>query len=294
MTGGRKRTAADRDLGDPSDFLQQYFDRRGIAAEVGTSPVEQECIRRAEEAREQFKRARAEKRSDDVRPALSEDADVLTPAQKYNRRLMNNRKSAAAARVFQEVLKREQAYTLQTVAEERDRFASERSRLGGELKRLQDRVAKLQKENERLAMESKVHQQLPIPDKKLHVPLVSPAGPLQPPPAPHNKFINRGMMSSWSNPMSLSPLQDGSEPKYFPTGLTCSQSQNEEEDKGLNRHSLPLNNPLPIHMIGSQPSQSDLPVFRCSVGSEDIPMGDPEFFLGSQGVTSQGRSVAAT
>ena len=126
----KKRSSPD-DNADPTEFINQYFERRGIKV-TEDSGANKDCVRRAEEAREAYKRMRSCAAQDvssvrgDAPAGL--DADVLTPAQKYNRRLVNNRKSAAAARVYQEVLKREQSNMLRSVEEEREKCLHERDR----------------------------------------------------------------------------------------------------------------------------------------------------------------------
>lgn len=105
----RKRKIAECDASDPADFLDAYFSDRNISGDLACS-VARECETRAELARQRFKRAR-----NAAEPCEEEDAasvEALTPAEKYQRRLVNNRRSAAASRVFREVLKKERAFAL--------------------------------------------------------------------------------------------------------------------------------------------------------------------------------------
>lgn len=94
-------------------FADRYCEINDIPCDVGTSFAERECHRVANEAREQFKTERDSdptSTTDDL-----PDRNGLTPAQKYSIRLRNNRKSANAARVFSEVLKRKQSDYLRNV-----------------------------------------------------------------------------------------------------------------------------------------------------------------------------------
>lgn len=94
-------------------FADRYCETNGIPCDVGTSLAERECHRVANEAREQFK---SERDSDPTSTTDDlPDRNGLTPAQKYSIRLRNNRKSANAARVFSEVLKRKQSDYLRSV-----------------------------------------------------------------------------------------------------------------------------------------------------------------------------------
>lgn len=304
-------------MGDPSEFLRWYCDERGISA-VEDTTVEQACVRRAELARERFKKMRATQdvpaagaaaaataRDASVRAleARLSDNDILTPAQKYTRRLVNNRKSAAAARVFQEVLKKEQAHTLRSLAEERDRFAEEKERIAAELLAMKERVARLQRENERMAAtETKVAV----------VPAVSSAertrvgGPVASASAGGSqRFVvpsSRNMLLPPS--LAFSPSQGDAELKLF-HGLPNSQSQSEDVDEKaggtLMRAAAPVGSAVHYGLFSSQASQGcELPAnLRCSIGSEDIADSEGLFFLGSssQGFavpSSQGRTLAAT
>lgn len=112
-----------QDIADPGEFLKAYFRDRGIKRRIECTALT-ECIRRAEEARESFKLMRAP-----AVPALNPDATgALSDAQKYSRRLLNNRKSAAATRVYHEVLNTEQAHSLAKVVVERDQYVAQVAR----------------------------------------------------------------------------------------------------------------------------------------------------------------------
>jgi hypothetical protein len=138
----RKRTIDDTDS-DPCRFLQTYYRERGIPE----SPEDDEsllvdCVVRADGARESFKRWRGGSATVDADP--DKPTVALTPSEKYKRRLVNNRRSAAAARVYQEVLRREHTHALRKAAAERDRLAQDVERLGVALHALRE-------ENEMLA-----------------------------------------------------------------------------------------------------------------------------------------------
>lgn len=151
-------------VADAAEFAERYCKRHGLleAEAVGTSEAERECIRSAEEARTAYKTHRdgelerrceepSSERSASPRGTkrkhvtMGEDSN-LTPAQKYARRLFNNRKSAAASKVYQEVLKREMATKLarcsggpssvpqleeenRRLKEERDKFVTHNTKL---------------------------------------------------------------------------------------------------------------------------------------------------------------------
>lgn len=136
----RKRTIDDA-ASDPGRFLSAYFLERGIPeSPEDDAPLLAGCMGRADGARDAFKRWREpDGPADDARPTLD-----LTPGEKYKRRLDNNRRSAAAARVYQEVLRREHTHALREAAAERDGLAEDVRRLGAEL-------ADLRRENFRMA-----------------------------------------------------------------------------------------------------------------------------------------------
>ena len=123
MSSSRKPCTTTRDASDPKAFLDQYFRKRGI-----TKHQESEALRkvraRAVSARERFKRLRAGpsaglRDSQANQKALSSaaDAEGLTAEVKYNRRLANNRVSAAGARVYSEVLRRELEFSLKEASD---------------------------------------------------------------------------------------------------------------------------------------------------------------------------------
>lgn len=110
-------------LPSPDEFVDGFCKRRGLVSKtvVGTNPVERQCIQRAEEARQEYK---------NLRNAVStESISILTHAAKYEQRLQNNRKSAAAAKVFNDVLKREHSTLLQKLSSMDEIKAIERIRI---------------------------------------------------------------------------------------------------------------------------------------------------------------------
>jgi hypothetical protein len=145
----RKRTIEDANS-DSHKFLTGYFTDRGIpespdddAALLG------ECLGRAENARETFKRWRAGPDPPKVGDGGSdsgkgeEETGKLSAKEKYARRLVNNRKSADAARVFQEVLRREHTHALREVSQQRDLLQSDVDQLREGLRLLQEENARL-------------------------------------------------------------------------------------------------------------------------------------------------------
>lgn len=147
-TSANKATspAKPRDVADPSEFLENYFRNRGIKRNIESAAIA-DCVRRAEEAREKFKRMRAPGAPEPVPRGGNAQSAILTDAEKYSRRLVNNRKSAAATRVYQEVLKNEQAHTLTSVVEELARSERERTLMDAETNRLRAVVDALRANN---------------------------------------------------------------------------------------------------------------------------------------------------
>lgn len=97
---------------DPLSFVLDYSRRNNLPLEPGGTLIEQECARRSERARQEYKEQCTEiERNNDLRLVgdLSKKnrRDALSAAQKYGIRLRNNRKSAHASKVFEEVMKRE-------------------------------------------------------------------------------------------------------------------------------------------------------------------------------------------
>ena len=123
-----KRSADSAELADPGPYLRDYFYRFDMDG-TAECTLSRELVHRAEDAREEFKRIRLD-HSPDCNGAT-------TGEQKYNRRLANNRNSAAASRVFREVLKKEQEYALKRASDKTDK--------------LELQVKKLQYENEKLS-----------------------------------------------------------------------------------------------------------------------------------------------
>ena len=102
-------TSTAPNMTEPSVFIAEYLRARGITG-MQDSEISRQVRARAEEAREQFKRLRSA-------PNDGVDEENMTKEQKYNRRLANNRKSAAASRVYSEVLRRETEHALKETSE---------------------------------------------------------------------------------------------------------------------------------------------------------------------------------
>lgn len=140
----RKRTLDDENS-DPCRFLRAYYEERGIPeSPEDDAALLTDCVRRAEQARESFKRWRA---SDDNSSGQNGEDSIsvheMSAHEKYQRRLVNNRRSAAASRVYQEVLRREHTHALRNIVNERNDLKSD-------VARLSDSLLKLKEENERL------------------------------------------------------------------------------------------------------------------------------------------------
>lgn len=174
----RSQTDAGLDLPDPTEFVDQYCRQRNLVEEniVGTTELEKRCIRSAEEARQHYKDHRDDElerrgapvpRTDDNQApggtTSSQPPISLSPAQKYSRRLFNNRKSAAAAKVYQDVLKRELATVIQNLQN------SVGLRQGMDGVNLLDRVAELEQQVTRFEDENaKLQRQLAREEKRVY------------------------------------------------------------------------------------------------------------------------------
>ncbi len=129
-----KRSAADAELADPGPFLRDYFYRHDMEGSAECS-LSRELVHRAEYARDQFKRIRL-----DNSPESESDGATIGEL-KYNRRLANNRNSAAASRVFREVLKKEQEYALKRASVRMDKLSLQIERLEQRNKQLAKHLA---------------------------------------------------------------------------------------------------------------------------------------------------------
>lgn len=106
---------------DATKFLNAYFEARGgDIGEFSLSSVGKQIERRAVEARERFKRLRIA--SLEISKGGGGSGGATSWAAKYNKRLRNNRNSAAACRVYREVLRKETSYTLREIAERADKY----------------------------------------------------------------------------------------------------------------------------------------------------------------------------
>lgn len=235
-----KRASPAAEIPDTTRFVDEYCRSRGLVPEaaVGTSLIEKQCIRSAEEARQSYKSHRdhhLERHADiphhhhhnhafhpgvpappsttatSSAAAAAALSAALSPAQKYSRRLFNNRKSAAAAKVYQDVLRRELATALQRpvtpAARERDppipapsraeldhlradnarlhrslaESDRERLRIDAELKRVKMRVVSLKSIHNAVNFWERVHHRyaqkdyMKMEDEPAHHPLASPS-----------------------------------------------------------------------------------------------------------------------
>lgn len=145
----RKRSADD--LTDPDQFLEVYFEERGIDGDL-TSDITRSIDKRAENARERFKRIRTTTGSPGEPASFDTKNEMLTPEQKYKRRLVNNRKSSAASRVHREVLKAERAFALSQLVKKTKEYEQKVLDLKHKLSNSEAKVVQLQAENENLRM----------------------------------------------------------------------------------------------------------------------------------------------
>lgn len=130
MTRPNKRKAGEIDYEDPMSFVADYCRRHDVTQEPGNSDIEKSCAARAMDAREEYKEKRdaaAAANSPNNGSAPGEDRSDrkgLSPAQKYTIRLQNNRKSANASKVYNEVFKRELSHCLQKLSGSPDKECS--------------------------------------------------------------------------------------------------------------------------------------------------------------------------
>lgn len=119
---------------DATVFVEKWLSEHDVDLDShdvnrpGTARDLKQCHMLAEEAREQFKKSK---------PAAGSSSHPLQVAaecgraavKKHNRRRMNNRKSAAATRVFQKVLDATKSDKITSLARERDTAVAERDKL---------------------------------------------------------------------------------------------------------------------------------------------------------------------
>lgn len=122
----RKRSAltAGLDSSNPAIFAEGYAARAHLRAPAAGGAAAG-CYARAADAREAFKRLRTD--CEPCTPANRAD-ETGQHARKYKRRLVNNRRSAAAARVFQDVLVRELSHALDASAARADALSAQLGR----------------------------------------------------------------------------------------------------------------------------------------------------------------------
>lgn len=140
----KRKHSSTADDGDTNKFLENYFREKGMESNSICSGIEA-INELADGAREQFKKARMESRR---------DGRSLSGSEKYERRLANNRNSAAASRVYREVQKKGFEYSLKETNQRAKKYAQE-------LVEMRESVKRQDEENERLrlrilALESKL------------------------------------------------------------------------------------------------------------------------------------------
>ncbi len=118
-------------------FIDDYLREHDLHGDLSSKSLAT-VLRRADKAREQFKLSRPK---DDV----VVDHSTLTQSQKYRRRLQNNKKSAAATRVFNEVLRRESARVLRDLELSERRINEELLRVRTRLKYAEEQLARVTK-----------------------------------------------------------------------------------------------------------------------------------------------------
>eukprot|EP00177_Eucheuma_denticulatum_P004227 GFKZ01007664.1.p1 GENE.GFKZ01007664.1~~GFKZ01007664.1.p1 ORF type:complete len:411 (-),score=52.93 GFKZ01007664.1:1712-2944(-) len=147
-----KRKAKDLEVPSATEFADDFCTIHGLVSESPTTrtPAEEDCIKLATEAREEYKRFRDDELDRKVRTTSVEDrAAVMLPSngsatldrsltndQKYKRRLFNNKKSSHASKVYEIVLRRAQLSRLRDMQKPR-----EETRLRAELQRSETETA---------------------------------------------------------------------------------------------------------------------------------------------------------
>lgn len=138
------------DFPAPQPFVEEFCTHHGLvpASRVGSSRIERACARHAERARDQYKVMR------DAACPPTDAAGVarLSPSEKYARRLRNNRKSAAATRVYHDVLRRELA-TVLCIAEKAGAGVDDLTAFVFEIERLKQEIEEADEVIERLKEE---------------------------------------------------------------------------------------------------------------------------------------------
>lgn len=314
----RKRTLDDENS-DPCRFLRAYYAERGIPeSPEDDAALLTDCVRRAEQARESFKRWRA---SDDNNSSL-DGSDVvpvteMTAREKYQRRLVNNRRSAAASRVYQEVLRREHTHALRNIAKERNDLKTDVARLNESLRQLHEENARLaaaevasteqqnclvsghdiEKSETTVADESSesIEQEHCLLDASVNI---------KPTDHYHMGSLEKNSPSATATVtaaafLPLSPPTTGVDAvasvarALLP--ILGSQSQSQEDgDEGKGAFIRNSGQPLySVGVISSQLSQGDsIFTFRCSGAPASVGLDDFadsfEFLGGSQGFPSQG------
>lgn len=151
----RKRSADHlTQLTDPDEFLESYFKKRGICGDL-SSDFTRSIDKMAECAREEFKKSRTLPETEHA--LFDTKNEMLTPEQKYKRRLVNNRKSSAASRVHREVLKAERAWALSEQVKKARAGEEKVAQLQLQLRRAEEKVAQLEAENGNLRLQGQHH-----------------------------------------------------------------------------------------------------------------------------------------
>jgi len=222
----RKRSADE--LTDPDNFLALYFEERGINGDL-TSKITRSIDRRAEQARERFKRIRTATTSaltgSPGVPGPSTDIknEILTPEQKYTRRLVNNRKSSAASRVHREVLKAERAFALNQLVQQTNEYEKKVVELTQKLASTEEKVEQLQALNMGLQGQPQPQQSqeimpIPLPVQRTlnKPPRVSRGGSRR--PSSGLSPLNTNLISSASASASAPPVSVP-DPQTAPAGI---------------------------------------------------------------------------
>lgn len=183
-------------IDEAGKFINAYLHERDLMGDLSSTSLTS-VLDRADEARERFKNSRPK---DDA----VIDHSSLTQSQKYRRRLENNKKSAAATRVYNEVLKKESARVIRDLELSEHRARDEMAHLQARLQLVEDMLARTgnlssiqSNENKLLALQTQTSQQLGPQSTPTSVPSLFSYPPLLLPPMPTIRKV-----TSRSNPTS--------------------------------------------------------------------------------------------
>lgn len=346
MSRPNKRKHDETELREAMDFVYEWARNHGLPAQPGFSKAEQVCAERASRAREQFKIRRSacaaaaaanantsspngnvtgQSSHSGIIDSLSHVASTsfierpgdhrrgLSPAQKYNIRLRNNRKSAHAAKVYQEIFRREISHCLQQMTEQPNQQGRQSSTLSlpeeveGPLARsgpaqpsqreleLEAQNVALRKENDQLISTVRIYK---IRCEKRENTSQDDVGKRSPSsvhelpqtPVPISSMqLAPHVTTSRSQILSQNPFVNT---QMLPQYLTSDSPDHDGHPRGAFLHHVQSSSaPAPGAFIVPHPNQPDGPSFRPSLSSnDDIHFDTNDLFPPSQPTTNHPKS----